>query len=568
MYDRVKVDGVIRRSKMPSAAYLAGMVDGDGTISFQTRDGAGSSGHNTGPYVSIMQCKPDLILLLGYHLGGLLRIRNLKAGNFRVQYEWTVYDERAIRFVEIIHKHLVLKKHRADLVLEYYRSCMESTTSPEFFQELRVRNEAAQKELIVAGDLCDRYIAGFFDAEGCAALDYKGESRDYVTITQEACPAMLHAIRDYFGVGSVDGRVWKMTLGELRKNCERFPDPKAIDVEQRNVPDRLGPYLINKQQELFMLSEVARKGPANQFMKDLSWRLKHNNCVVDSDVWKDLQKHAADNMALKDAKFDLGKAIRHEKNKHVYEQNRQRMLLHNPNKGKEYTEKELSFIGSQISAKKRSKFGCDIPEDSVIDAIRADFAEGLSNVAVMNKYGIERGTASKIKNGEIGKSTEDGRALRAQKREADMALEETLRRERPDATAEEMARLRSAAKRKKISVEEDSHLMEWLRRNPQGTFEPNKILLYCNSPEGKKVISTTMTIDMCKTIRGKYVAQCFRGHEGTGDGEEKDIDAKQIAKDLFGLDDDTYLRTKLRGKGWPTPEKLIQEWVKANGKCK
>ena len=106
-------------------AWLAGFIDGEGTIGLRTRQGR--KGHKRTywePIVALCNTRQDILLLVQQEYGGSLwasdnapsRPAHHKPCS---QLRWT--DAEALHLLEKIRPYLVLKDRQADLVIEFIR---------------------------------------------------------------------------------------------------------------------------------------------------------------------------------------------------------------------------------------------------------------------------------------------------------------------------------------------------------------------------------------------------------------------------------------------------------------
>jgi hypothetical protein len=117
-------------------AYLAGFIDGDGSIYVRAKPNSSYKyGYQVAPYIAFFQsssCKtfPDMVATIGY---GKLRLR--KDGI----YEFTINKQSEIRnFLQKVQPHLILKKRQAKLMLEIMELKTE-VSSKHDFDELLVK---------------------------------------------------------------------------------------------------------------------------------------------------------------------------------------------------------------------------------------------------------------------------------------------------------------------------------------------------------------------------------------------------------------------------------------------
>lgn len=113
----------MRREKELLYAYLAGIVDGEGSISIQT---SGKVKQFT-TKLTVTNTNYEMIQLFEQEFGGKVRQRVWKTAgpqdklNWKPCYEWTLIHQKAASAVELLYPHLRIKKRQAILLLRLNR---------------------------------------------------------------------------------------------------------------------------------------------------------------------------------------------------------------------------------------------------------------------------------------------------------------------------------------------------------------------------------------------------------------------------------------------------------------
>lgn len=99
-------------------AYLAGIVDGEGTVTLMKHH------KNETPTPRVAVANNDLRLLkwIKTRIGGIIVAKKKYKPQHSDFYAWYVQQDRAIRFLEAIRGYLIIKKLQADLIVEKYKS--------------------------------------------------------------------------------------------------------------------------------------------------------------------------------------------------------------------------------------------------------------------------------------------------------------------------------------------------------------------------------------------------------------------------------------------------------------
>jgi len=100
-------------------AYIAGIVDGEGTVTLTKHH----KNETPTPRISVSNNNLELLKWLRTKVGGGVIVSKKKSKPYHSNsYVWYVQQDRGLRFLGEIRKHLIVKKPQADLILEKYKS--------------------------------------------------------------------------------------------------------------------------------------------------------------------------------------------------------------------------------------------------------------------------------------------------------------------------------------------------------------------------------------------------------------------------------------------------------------
>lgn len=99
-------------------AYLAGIVDGEGTVTLARHH----KNEMPAPCVSVANNNRALLKWIQTRLGGTIVSKKKRKVWHRDSYAWTIRSNRAIRFLDEIKRYLIVKKPQAELILKKYKS--------------------------------------------------------------------------------------------------------------------------------------------------------------------------------------------------------------------------------------------------------------------------------------------------------------------------------------------------------------------------------------------------------------------------------------------------------------
>ena len=100
------------------SAYLAGIIDGEGTITFCKRWNRDS--YN--PIVSIANTDKDLMEYLHNQIGGTLTVYPHRVPPRRTAYKLEIWQSNVVPILEKVLPYLIVKREQAELMLEYIES--------------------------------------------------------------------------------------------------------------------------------------------------------------------------------------------------------------------------------------------------------------------------------------------------------------------------------------------------------------------------------------------------------------------------------------------------------------
>ncbi len=124
------------------AAYAAGIVDGEGSISI-TRN---HSSRWPSPQVSVASNDRELLEWLRIRFGGTITTKQPRKQQHAISFDWKLTDRRALRFLEIVKPYLVIQRkiRRCDLLLAAYLDC--TPRNGRYTEEMKLKKQALLDE--------------------------------------------------------------------------------------------------------------------------------------------------------------------------------------------------------------------------------------------------------------------------------------------------------------------------------------------------------------------------------------------------------------------------------------
>jgi len=98
-------------------AYLAGIVDGEGTVTLTRRH----KNETPAPKVSVANTNLELLRWIKVRIGGVIVSKKKYKSHHSDSYIWYACQDRAICFLNEIKKFLIVKKEQADLITGKYK---------------------------------------------------------------------------------------------------------------------------------------------------------------------------------------------------------------------------------------------------------------------------------------------------------------------------------------------------------------------------------------------------------------------------------------------------------------
>ena len=98
-------------------AYLAGLVDGEGTVTLMKHH----RNETPTPNVAIANNNLELLEWVRAKAGGMIVSKKRRLPHHRDSYVWVVRQDRAIRFLDEIKQYLIVKRQQAELITTTYK---------------------------------------------------------------------------------------------------------------------------------------------------------------------------------------------------------------------------------------------------------------------------------------------------------------------------------------------------------------------------------------------------------------------------------------------------------------
>ena len=128
-------------------AYLAGIVEGEGTIGIEKgKIDKYRKNHKYILRLQVVNTDKRLLNWLKENYGGTVDIKSEAKENWRRVYQWRLGSKRAYTLLKCMRPYLVFKKEQADLAIEFYQMTLRRIQS-EVPMWLNVKREAYYQKL-------------------------------------------------------------------------------------------------------------------------------------------------------------------------------------------------------------------------------------------------------------------------------------------------------------------------------------------------------------------------------------------------------------------------------------
>jgi nitrogen regulatory protein PII len=338
--------------------YLAGFIDGDGTIAFG----------NNHIYISIGQCDIRPLLSIQKKYGGMIKKKTTTLKNHREIYIYSLTDtERVTKLVENIINYSIIKKVRFSKALE----CLKTNNSKIFAKlgnELKNLQKSSAYLTEKNTNFSDEYIAGIVDSEGCIR-------KNCMYISQKHNQFLI-LLQKYLGYGTYGNKDVKLKIECWKKDTykllTRIKDKLIVKYEQCQA------YLSNHEMELEKNINEEKYNKNLEIITDF----KYINQAVNNKIIVNTKNKKLD--CSNDREFEIVKKFGTDNHR----------------------------FGQTNSIETRTKSSVSISlanrkfTDNDIDKIREMLSEGKSQINISDELKIHRDTISKVKNNLIFKTDE------------------------------------------------------------------------------------------------------------------------------------------------------------------
>ncbi len=394
----------------PHPSYLSGFLDGDGCIYIREQ-----LKHTYTTGFTISQCRTNILHIFKYHYGGSISTdyRNRKEEDEKKEdsEEKLLYPIKQCRnlfcylnsqpsyrfLLNDIKDHIICKSIQAYALYEFQKYVHHLFVEEKelLYQRVKDANARIIKPEYDFSKLNIQYIAGLFDAEGYIYMGKQKENNHYtrglyVKLTQKNHPEILYAICDFMKYGSVSNDIYYYVdtfdmIYDFLSQILPYTIVKHNQILTVLTYIESSNRMINKvyNDEVHQIRELCYK-----IMNKEKHESEEDQNIHDFGSGKFIKREECERIEKEEA--------HKEHIKEVYQQKSENMKgekNHNYGKEKSAETKHKMAISHKIRKKSIS--------DEIILQVREDFANGMRNIDIQEKYQLSRDQVSKIKNGTL-----------------------------------------------------------------------------------------------------------------------------------------------------------------------
>jgi len=171
----------------------SGFIDGDGSIWRAQKQIEVSVNQSSD------QGTPKVLVRLQRTYGGRVWNSSKRKGNHKAVYTWTIFqNEKEHALLDVLSRHCIVKLWQVEVALLFLAGEIDKDICTDelwYWKENYVRID------IDSTRITPSWLAGFFEAEGCAIIRSNGTVD--VMWSQKGCPALLKAIAALYPEGAV-----------------------------------------------------------------------------------------------------------------------------------------------------------------------------------------------------------------------------------------------------------------------------------------------------------------------------------------------------------------------------
>jgi hypothetical protein len=409
----IKEDNTLKLNKYrdypPNPSYIAGFIDGDGTIFIRKI----KDGYQSG--ISISQSRTNILQILQYHYGGTI-IKPNELYNEDIFDENGYYDKNNKRnsytlifrsneykfLLNDIKDHIILKKIQIDVLNDFSILVNKTELNDEkekLYKLCSSKNEIKVLEEYDYSKMNIEYIQGLFDSEGHIFISPKKINNElrftksvYMKITQKNHPKIIDAIHNFLGFGKKSDFIYYV---DTFKDCL-----KLISLLKKN--------LIVKYNQIIAFEEYlkTRLSKEDNYSNEIHLKRESYYRIINMEkhiieVYEEEEIENKNGLLLKINEEDENSKIQKELEKKINNQKKSESMqgVNNPNYGKQFSDTHALNLSLSITKLKRAN-NPNLSNEKIRE-IYALKNTGIMQKDVAEKYSMNREMIRRIWNKSI-----------------------------------------------------------------------------------------------------------------------------------------------------------------------
>ena len=406
----IKEDNTLKlikyRDYPPNPSYIAGFIDGDGTIFIRKI----KDGYQSG--ISISQSRTNVLQILQYHYGGTI-IKPSNIYNEDIFNEDGYYDKNNKRnsytlifrsneykfLLNDIKNEIILKKNQIDALNDFSILVNKNELNDEkekLYKLCSFKNENKELESYDNSKMNIEYIQGLFDAEGHIFVCPKKINDKlrftkgvYMKITQKNHPKIIDAIHNFLGFGKKSDFIYYVDTFE---DCL-----KLITLLKPNLIVKYNQIIAFKEYLKTRLSKEDNYSDEVHLKRESYYRIINMEKHI-IEVYEEDEIENKNGLLLKMNEEEEKSKIKKELEKKINNKKKSESMqgVNNPNYGKNLSDTHALNISLSTTTSKRAK-NPNLSNDKIRE-IYALKITGIMQKDVAEKYNMNREMIRRIWN--------------------------------------------------------------------------------------------------------------------------------------------------------------------------
>ena len=325
--------------------YLCGFFDSDGSIYISKNI----------LFIGFTQCVLNILLIIQKEYGGTIFKRNKRNSNQRDQYTLRIVGLNCNKILNVLFQGSVLKINKVQYAMEFINMINKKTSDEKVNLIELIRDNNKIDESNYFNRINWKYLAGFFDGDGCITLNYIDLDHNnflslHFSICQKYTPNFLNYLKDFIS-NNINDKIGinKWTIYTSKKN------------NIVNIYENIKNYLIVKKFQyekiIEMINEYHKKDRNFDLIKSLAYEVKnnkHQDINYEIDIDKNNIINSMYHNIINKCESDKAKEIIKETDTKII-QSLKKMGNNNPNYGQNLSDNHALNISVSTTNSKRAK---------------------------------------------------------------------------------------------------------------------------------------------------------------------------------------------------------------------